>query len=49
MLKMEEWGDEELTNRKGGKEEKVVGEVLVDTLGMFDDNNGEDGEENQQC
>jgi len=26
-----------------------VGEILVDTLGMFDDNNDEDGEENQQC
>ena len=49
MLKRQEWGDDELTNRKGGKEEKVVGEILVDTLGMFDDNNDEDGEENQQC
>ena len=49
MLKRQEQGDEELTNRKEGKEDKVVGEILVDTLGMFDDNNDEDGEENQQC
>ena len=49
MLKRWEWGDEELKNRKGGKEEKGVGEILIDSLGMFDDNNDEDGEENQQC